>query len=169
MPISVSSQAYVFLWSVIGGIAMAFIYDLFRIKRKTVRTINFLTHIEDLFYWILVALIMFAVVYYSNEGEIRGYIFIGTVLGVILYALVFSRLVMASFLYVLGVIKKFFKATWRIVSFPFKLIFKIFIKPAKFLLKLLKSFIKGAGRTGRRKLSGAIIYGKRIKNIIKKI
>ena len=152
-----------------GGMVIAFIYDLFRIKRKTIRTINFLTHIEDLVYWILVALIMFAVVYFSNEGEIRGYIFIGTVLGAILYTLVFSRLVMASFLFVIGVIKKFFIILWRMISFPFKLIYIIFAKPVKALFKFAKIFVKRAGRAGRRKLSGAAVCGRRLKNIIKKI
>ncbi|MDF2523533.1 MAG: hypothetical protein K0R31_1174, partial [Clostridiales bacterium] len=131
MPITVSSQAYVFLWSVIGGMAIAFIYDLFRIKRKTIRTINFLTHIEDLVYWILVALIMFAVVYYSNEGEIRGYIFIGTLIGVILYTLIFSRMVMTSFLFIIGIVKKVFNFIWKIISFPFNVLFKLLAIPIK--------------------------------------
>ena len=59
---------------------IAFIFDLFRIKRKAVETGNLLTYIEDLLYWIIAALVMFAVVYLANEGELRGYIFLGVVM-----------------------------------------------------------------------------------------
>jgi len=65
---------------------IAFIYDAFRIKRRAVKTSALVTYIEDIIYWIIVSIIMFAVVYYSNEGEIRGYLFLGTILGAVLYA-----------------------------------------------------------------------------------
>jgi hypothetical protein len=32
-------------------------------------------YVEDFFYWIIAALVMFAIVYLSNDGELRGYIF----------------------------------------------------------------------------------------------
>lgn len=169
MLISVSSQAYVFLWSIIGGALIAFVYDLFRIKRKTVRTVNILTHIEDLVYWILVALIMFGVVYYSNEGEIRGYIFIGTIIGVTLYTLLLSKAVMASCLLVISVISRIFLTMWKIVTFPVRLVLKILAGPVKYVLKLLKKLFRGARRSGKNNLSRMAVWGRRFKNIIKKI
>ena len=51
-----------------GGMLIAFIYDLFRVKRKTIRTKTLGVVIEDFLFWILAALVMFSVVYYSNEG-----------------------------------------------------------------------------------------------------
>ena len=60
---------------------IAFIYDVFRI-RKAIRTSNIIVYFEDFIYWILVALVLF-VVYISNEGELRGYLIVGAIIGII--------------------------------------------------------------------------------------
>jgi len=109
----VSSQAVIFLYTVIGGAAIALVYDLFRILRKAVRTGSLVTYAEDLLFWLIVSVIMFLTIYYSNDGELRAYLFIGACIGVILYALLLSRIVMASSLFII-----------RIVSWPFRYIFR---------------------------------------------
>lgn len=114
---SVSSQAYVFLCTVISGALIALLYDLFRILRRVVRTGNLVTYAEDLLYWLIVTFIMLLTVYYSNDGELRAYLFIGAFIGVILYALLFSRIVMASSLFII-----------KITTWPFKLAIKV-LKP----------------------------------------
>lgn len=169
LPISVSGQAQVFLYSVMGGILIAFIYDVFRIKRKAIKTSSIVIYLEDFIYWIIVAVVMFALVYYSNEGEIRGYIFIGTVLGVILYALMFSKIIMKSSLFIIGIICKVFKAVWMVITYPFRIIFKILGIPAGFFLKAFKKAFRGAKRIGRSNLSRVTVWKKMFRNIRKKI
>lgn len=114
---SISSQAYVFLCTVISGALIAMFYDLFRIFRKAVRTSNFVTYAEDLLYWLIVTFIMLLTIYCSNDGELRAYLFIGAFIGVVLYALLLSRIVMASSLLII-----------RITTWPFKLAFRV-LKP----------------------------------------
>ena len=169
MPISVGSQAQIFLHSVIGGMIIAFIYDAFRIKRRAVKTSALVTYIEDIIYWIIVSIIMFAVVYYSNEGEIRGYLFLGTILGAILYALLLSRVVMNSALFIIKIVCRVFSSIWMVVSYPFKLIFKLFAIPARFLAKTSRKTLKGARQIGRSRLSKVAIWKKMFRNIRKKI
>ena len=84
--VSVSNQAYVFLSCVLGGMIIAFVYDIFRVRRKAIKSGNLIVYFEDFIYWIIVALVLFAVVYRSNEGEIRGYLILGVIIGIILYA-----------------------------------------------------------------------------------
>ena len=129
MTVSISSQAYIFLCSVIGGIAIALIYDIFRILRKAVKTSNLATYMEDLVFWVLVAVVMFATVYYSNEGELRSYIFLGTFLGVVLYALLFSKAVMSSSLFIIRIVKGIIRTVWTVLSFPFKIIIRLLAIP----------------------------------------
>jgi spore cortex biosynthesis protein YabQ len=169
LPISVSSQAQIFLYSIIGGMIIAFIYDAFRVKRKAIRTSAFIIYFEDLIYWFIVSIVMFAVVYYSNEGEIRGYIFIGTALGAILYFLLFSRVVMNSALLVIKIVCKVFSFIWTVISCPFKLIFKVLAIPARFLAKMSKRTFKGARQIGRSRFSKVTVWKKMFKNIRKKI
>lgn len=165
----VASQAYIFLWSVVGGIAIAFIYDLFRIRRKAVRVGNILTYLEDLLYWLLVAAIIFGIIYFSNDGELRGYNFIGTALGVILYILLFSKAVMASAMFIINVIVRIFKLIWFVVTYPFKLIFRLLMIPARFMGRQVSKSAVGIKRAGRNRFSKIAIWRRMLKNIRKKI
>lgn len=169
MPVSVKSQVNVFLWSIVGGVLIALIYDFFRIKRKAVKTGIIAIYFEDLMYWIIVAIVMFAVVYYSNEGEIRGFIFLGTIFGVILYALLFSKLVMNSAMFFIKLIFNILKELWKIITFPFKLIIKILSYPAKLIARAAQKLYKGSKTFGRNRIAKIKMWGKRYKNRIKKI
>lgn len=155
--------------SVVGGMLIAFVYDAFRIKRKAVKTSAVIIYVEDLIFWVIVAIIMFAVVYLSNEGEIRGYIFIGSILGVIIYVLIFSKIVMTVFLFILRVIYKIIKFIWTVITYPFRIILKILSFPAGFILKILKKFYRGARRVGRNRATKLSIWSKVLKNVRKKI
>jgi len=169
LPISVANQAYVFLCSVAGGIIIAFIYDVFRIKRKAVRTRSLVIQFEDLIFWIIVAVVMFGVVYYSNEGEIRGYIFIGTIIGVILYVLLLSNIIMKVSLFILKIIYRILKGIWIVVSFPFKILFKVFSIPMQFFLKISRKGVRRARNITRNRLTKAAFWKKVRKNIKKKV
>lgn len=169
MPISVKNQVYVFLWSAVGGALIALIYDLFRIKRRAVKTGILAIYFEDLVYWIIVAVVMFAVVYHSNEGEIRGYIFIGTVLGVTLYTLFFSKLVMKSAIFIIRIVVKVLKVLWGILTYPFRLIFKILSYPAKPVARVVQKTYRSMRIFGKNRMTKAKIWRKHFKNIRKKI
>jgi len=169
MTVSVSSQAYIFLCSVIGGVVIALLYDIFRILRKAVKTGSLITYIEDLLFWILVAVIMFAMVYYSNEGELRSYIFLGTLLGVILYALLLSKAIMNSSLFIIRIVKGVFRFLWMVLSFPFKVVIRFLAIPGRAAAKYAGNSMKNVKRAGRNRLSKAAIWRKAFKNIRKKI
>jgi len=169
LPVSVKNQVYVFLWSIVGGALIALIYDLFRIKRKTVKTGIVAIYFEDLIYWVIVAIVMFAVVYHSNEGEIRGFIFIGTILGVTLYAIFLSKIITKFVVFIIRLIFRILKKLWEIVIFPFKLIFKILSYPAKPLGRLAQKSYKSARAFGRNRITKMKMWSRRYKNKIKKI
>lgn len=169
MPISVANQVYTFLYSVIGGAVIAFIYDVFRIKRKAIKTKSLIIQLEDLLYWIIVSIVMFAVIYYSNEGEIRGFIFIGTVLGVILYVTLLSNIIMKVSLFILKIISRILRAIWIVVSFPFRLIIKILSIPIKLLVKISGTGIKNARNIARNKRTKAALWRRVRKNLKEKI
>lgn len=169
MFLTVGNQAYVFLCCVLGGMIIAFIYDVFRIKRKAIKTSNLIVYFEDFVYWILVALVLFAVVYISNDGELRGYIFIGALIGIVLYSLLLSRIVMTIFLFTIKIMYKFFSTVFIILLLPFKILYKILKVPAKIVSKGFITVFGKARRIGKTRLSRFFIWKKRFKNIIKKI
>lgn len=169
MTVTVGSQAYIFFCSIIGGIAIALIYDIFRILRKAVKTGNLITYLEDILFWVIVAIVMFATVYYSNEGEIRSYIFLGALLGIVFYAMLLSKAVMNSSLFIIKVLSIIIKTIWLVLSFPFKMIFKLLSIPLKAAGRLTGKSIRSIKRAGRNKFSKTAIWRKVFRNIRKKI
>ena len=169
LPETVSNQAFIFLYSIMGGILIAFIYDIFRIKRKAIRTTTLLVCIEDFLFWIIVALVMFGTLYYSNQGELRGYIFLGTVLGVILYVITLSRLVITVSLAVLNFSGKCFRLIFKLLFFPFKIIFIVFRVPVLFSWRFTVRTSRKFRRIARPRIARARIWRRLFKNIRKKI
>lgn len=169
MPISIGNQAYIFLYSVLSGMLIAFIYDVFRIKRKAIKTGNIGIYFEDLIYWVIVATIMFGMVYLSNDGEIRGYIFIGVVIGISLYVLVFSKIIIKTALIIIRLIYKISKFVWKILSFPIIVLLKIISIPLRLLYKIFNNIFKIVKRLGRGGVRRVKLNSKILKKIRKKI
>lgn len=169
MPVTVESQVYIFLYSILGGILIAFIYDLFRIKRKAVKTAVILISLEDLIFWFIVSIIMFMVVYNSNDGEIRGFIFLGTAIGIILYATLLSRIIINFSLFVLRLIFKILYFIWMVITYPFRFIFKLAGYPIRFLIKIIKRFVRKIRNVGRNNTHKIKFWRRVFKNARKKI
>jgi spore cortex biosynthesis protein YabQ len=148
---------------------IAFVYDIFRIKRKAIKTNNLITYIEDLLYWGISAAIMFAIVYIGNEGEIRGYIFLGTLIGAVLYILLLSKLVMFISLKIIEFLKRVLKALWRIFVYPIRVIFRFFSIPCVFFYRVAARIFKKSRKAAKINLEKYKISNRIFKNRRKKI
>ncbi len=56
-----------------AGVLAAFLYDLFRLKRRLIKTGAIVIHIEDVLYWIIATVIIFLASYVVSSGETRFY------------------------------------------------------------------------------------------------
>jgi spore cortex biosynthesis protein YabQ len=146
MPDTVGSQFHVFLYSVAAGMLIAFIYDLFRIKRRAVKTGVVFVYLEDIAFWMIVAFIMLMVLHFTNEGEIRGYIFVAAILGAIMYLLLLSRLVMNVFLTILRFVCRALSFILNFLAWPVRFVLRILSVPARLIIRLSGKGIKTAGR-----------------------
>ncbi|HEY5587071.1 MAG TPA: spore cortex biosynthesis protein YabQ [Ruminiclostridium sp.] len=171
--ISIVGQVYIFLYAILGGAIVAFLYDILRIKRRAIKTSIIIVSLEDIIYWLVAAVLLFITVYKINSGEMRGYIFIGNVIGVILYEELLSKVIIESSVMVINIIKKTLLFVWRILSYPFKLIFKILAVPIFFIFnlifKLVKLFFKLAKMIFRKTKSISGKAGRFTKKRIRKI
>lgn len=141
MMLSISEQVIVFLSTALCGMVIALVYDMFRIFRKAVRTGSIMTFVQDILYWIIASVIMFVTIYCSNDGELRGFLFLGAFLGVILYAFAFSRAIMNSSLFIIRVVTRIIKFVSFLISYPFRIVIKLLVMPS---LKLIKKAVKSA-------------------------
>ena len=119
---SICRQTYIFLLSCLAGMFSGFIFDIFRIKRKLVKTSDIVVYIEDIVYWLIISVVLFALMYYSNESEVRSYILLGIFIGVIIYIFIFSKYVLLS-------LTKIIKILCKMIKFPINIIVKIFRVP----------------------------------------
>lgn len=74
------------------GIVLAASYDILRILRGLVPHGALLINIEDLCYWIYVAIVVFVTLYEKNDGRLRGYVFGALVIGMLLYTVSIGRI-----------------------------------------------------------------------------
>ncbi len=169
MLITLNIEAYIFLCSLIGGAVIAFLYDIFRIKRKAIKTSAIFIYFEDLIFWIIVAIVMFGVVYYGNDGEIRGYIFLGTILGVTLYSVIFSKIVMAISLFIIKIIYKIFYTIWNILTYPIRILVRFLAIPLGFIFKELFKITRKSKRIFKNGLKKVLNVNKLFKKIKRKI
>lgn len=105
----IHNQVYVFLWSVVVGAILALVFDFFRLLRRKGNTKNYLVYLEDILYWIIVAFIIVVNAFVTNNGELRGYMFIGYIIGAIFYLILFSPLLLKILGGFLDLIENIFK------------------------------------------------------------
>ena len=95
MTVTLREQISLFAFCILCGAAVAVVFDLFRISRRLVRTSVWLTALEDVFFCILMAAMVFFVGLMCNDGEFRWYMLAGTLLGALMYFKTLSRAVRA--------------------------------------------------------------------------
>lgn len=89
----VANQANLFLIFTINGILIGLLFDIFRILRKSFKTPDIITYIEDFFFWLITGLILLYSIFTFSNGEVRFYMFIAIFLGCLIYMIIFSKAV----------------------------------------------------------------------------
>ena len=140
MIVNVSFQAYIFFITIGIGIGMGLLYDIFRILRRTFKHPNFLIHVEDLIYWIIVACFFFIILFYESYGEIRAFCFLGALLGAGFYFLVFSPWVLYISITIIGYIEKMIHWIVRLVMVPVSFMVKLLSYPYRWIKVILRFF-----------------------------
>ncbi len=134
---NVINQLYTFAIFIVAGIIIGIIFDMFRISRKTFKTIDVLTYIEDLIFWIIVGLFLIYLIFNFSNGQIRLYMFIGVAVGVTIYILLFSNFFIKVNVKIITFIKGIIKKILQLITYPIKIVFKvlkrILLKPISFI------------------------------------
>ena len=122
------NQAYLFLIFTLNGIFIGILFDFFRILRKSFKTINLITNVEDIIFWILTGLSIIYCMYNFSDGSLRLFMFLGLGIGLTIYILTLSNFIIKTVVKVISIIKKFIITIISIITFPFKAIFKLIRK-----------------------------------------
>lgn len=81
----INLEVKLFIASIIWGIVLVVLYDCVRIFRRVIKHNRFWAGFEDVVYWVVGAVLIFRMMYQTNDGAIRGFAIAGVVLGMTLY------------------------------------------------------------------------------------
>ena len=129
-----NNQLLEFFIYVISGILISIFFDVFRALRKSFKTSNLITYIEDLIFWIIVGLFLIWEIFTVSYGELRSYIFIALLLGIIIYLFAFSKYFLKISVKVLEVLKSIIRKVIAITS-KLENIIRSLLKPILILIK----------------------------------
>lgn len=136
----VTNQAFIFFVFILTGFLIGILFDIFRVLRRSFKTSDIITYIEDILFWIITGLIILYVSFAFNNGQIRGYTLLGLILGGFLYLLIFSNIFIKVMVKILNYIKKIVGFILNIVISPIKFVIKIFRKPIHFIFINLSKY-----------------------------
>lgn len=104
----IANEVIVFLWSIIIGACLTLIFDFFRLVRRNKETKDIIVYIQDILFWMIVAIVIILSAFLTNSGELRGYMFVGYALGSMFYLLLFSKMVLTIFGKIFEIVEKLF-------------------------------------------------------------
>ncbi|ADL11650.1 spore cortex biosynthesis protein YabQ [Acetohalobium arabaticum] len=133
--VSLEMQIKTFIYMVLLGHLLALLFDFYRVLRSFGYINDMATAAIDFIFAFLGAGVTFFILLNSNFGQIRFYIFVGLVLGIIVYHQLFSCLI-------IRVMRVTLEAIIKLITKIINLSTKLF-RPVKDLLIKLKNLIDG--------------------------
>ena len=129
-----------FIYFIIIGMILGVVFDVFRILRKSFKTSDIITNIQDILFGIITGTILLSAIFLFNNGELRLYLFLGIVFGIIIYMLSISKYFIKINIIIINFIKRIIILITKPFIFLLKFIKKLIFKPISFIcinLKLL--------------------------------
>lgn len=129
----VANQANLFLIFTINGIVIGILFDIFRILRKSFKTSDIVTYMQDILFWILTGFILLYSIFTFSNGEVRFYMFLGVFLGCLIYMILFSKYFININVKIIKTIKKIISIILTPIKLSIKFIKKLIIRPINFI------------------------------------
>lgn len=112
------------------GCMMGGILDVYRVISGQVRLARWLVPLFDVLYWLAAMIIVFRTLYVANLGEVRIFIFLGLLAGIVVYYILLSR----TFIRLVRLLLRWIIATCQTVVRMFRL---LVITPLVFIYRIL--------------------------------
>lgn len=88
--IAISENRFL-LYSLLMGIAMTFVYDIFRIFRRVWVHSRLIVSVEDALFWMVTAVSVFYLMHTQSNGKLRWFAVFGALCGMLLYKKTLSK------------------------------------------------------------------------------
>lgn len=125
MILDIWTQLSYFSSSIISGMLVGIMYDLYRILRGNSNG-KVSVAISDILFWIFEALVIFIFLMLTSNGDLRYYTFIGIILGLFIYFKILTNIIQIIIIRFLLLISKLFSIIKNIIMLPINLISYVF-------------------------------------------
>jgi len=152
MILSMPAQAWLFLSTVLVGVAIGLFYDVFRIFRKIIPHSTIVVQLEDLFFWLIVTIAVFYFMLHRNFGEIRPFTILGVIVGAALYFATISQWIVKVVVAVIKYVIKVFISVVRIIFTPLRLFFTWISPPFVSFFRKRRANVQNISRNGKMRM-----------------
>lgn len=139
----IQEEISVFLEAAWYGMFIAVFYDVLRVLRRVIKHSDIIVGIQDYLFWVIVGIVVFSMIFQSNDGIVRGYIFLALLIG----AYVYNKSVSSFFVKYISKILNFIltlllKKPLKWVKIIIRKMRKVLIKPFKKLAFMIKNLFR---------------------------
>lgn len=121
MPLGLNMQINLVLYSLLGGLITGFLFDIYRGIRG-ISSVKILTIIEDILFCILIALVVFTFLLYTNYAFLTPYVYILIISALILYFRFISKYVFSGEVVIARSIYRLVRIILKNILYPLKII-----------------------------------------------
>lgn len=122
MPLDTNIQFSIILYALLAGILTGLMFDLYRIIRGS-KVPKAIIVIEDILFWVLASMIIFAFLLYTNYAFLGVYVYAFMLISLGLYMKFVSNRCIRFELEVVNGVSKIFRIIFKNIIYPFKIIF----------------------------------------------
>ena len=142
-----AEQTITFLQAILLGFVYGILYDAFRITRLAVSTPRWVVFAQDLLFFFICALSTFFFLMHTMDGQVRFFVLIGAILGMIIYFYSLSILIMGVSAAIIRVVKAVLRGIYKWVLLP---IWRIIYSFVVFIMRPFRFFGAQIEKTAQR-------------------
>lgn len=135
---TVQFQIFMFSITLYGGLLIGLLYDVYRAINGNRRTKTLITSLWDILFLLGIFLVVIYIVFSSNFGDLRAYVFIGFIVGFFLYVKIIGRIFEFILIKIFEFVYKIAIKFMGYIFYPLKIFKKTFIKP----IIIIRNFFK---------------------------
>lgn len=122
MPLPIDIQFDIIIYAFLSGILIGAMFDLYRIIRGE-NVPKIIVIIEDILFWILVSMVVFTFLLYTNYAFLGFYVYLFMIAALFMYMKVISPMFIKIEIKILIFISKIMRIIFKNFIYPFKYIF----------------------------------------------
>lgn len=145
MSLEIMNESVFWLCCFLTGIAITIVYDLLRIARRVVKHLYMVIALEDIVFWMFVAVVLFLLLYHMNNGTLRWFAVFGLFAGMLFYKKIFGDFLV---IFMSTILERILHLVVGVAAPPLKLVKSAFFKGFR--------YFEGMASGAKNKLTGNI-------------